>query len=161
MKKWTVVFFTLILSLPMVCSAEDLGGGYSINPPAGWIVSDFQGSPYKGLFGTRVDNFTPNINLQEDNSPGSMDDYVRLSYVQVKKLMNATKVSQDSFSNKKHEGVKLVANTQLKNLKLTQTFYFFDNPSGKKVVVVATTHRDLGSEYDPIFDGIMSTFQMK
>ena len=162
MKKWTAFFvFTVLLSLPIVCSAEELGGGYSISPPDGWVVSDFRGSPYKGLFGTQVNNFTPNINLQEDNFPGAMDDYVRLSYVQIKKLMNAAKVSQASFSINKHEGVKLIANTQMNDLKLTQTFYFFESPAGKKVVVVATTHRDLGSEYDPIFDGIMSTFEMK
>ena len=162
MKKWTgFLVFILLLGLPMIGSAEELGGGYSVNPPSGWVVDEFQGSPYKGLYGTRVDSFTPNINLQEDHFGGPMDEYVRLSFLQVKKLMNAKKVSQTSFSAKNHDGVKLVADTQLNSLMLTQTFYFFQNPSGKKVVVVATTKRGTGSEYDPVFDRIMSTFQME
>lgn len=163
MKKWTgFLVFTLLLSLPMGCSAgEELGGGYSVSSPEGWTVKEFPGSPYKGLFGTRVDNFTPNINIQEENYNGPMDTYVQLNMVQLEKLMKAEKISQSSFSIQDHDGVKLIANTQFNDLMLTQTFYFFENPAGKKVVVTATAHRGSGSEYDPVFDGIMSTFQMK
>ncbi len=162
MKRWTSFFFiTLLLSLPITVSAEELGGGYSVEPPAGWKVSDFRGSPYKGLYGTRVNDFTPNINIQEDNYNGPMDTYVQLSYMQVKKLMNAKKVSEGPFLAKSHKGVKLIADTEFNNLQLTQTFYFFENPNGKKVVVVATSRRDSGREYDPVFDGIMTTFNME
>jgi hypothetical protein len=162
MKKWTGFFvFTLLLSLPMVCSAEELGGGYSISPPDGWSVRDFPGSPYKGLFGTRADNFTPNINLQEENFSGPMDTYIQLSMNHLKKLMNAKTISRSPFSAQNETGVKLIAHTQLNDLQLTQTIYFFEKSSGKKVVAIATANRSAGSEYDPVFDGIMSTFEMK
>jgi hypothetical protein len=162
MKKWTgFLVFTLLLSLPMVCSAEELGGGYSMNPPDGWTVREFPGSSYKGLFGTRANNFTPNINIQEENFDGPMDQYIRLNMVQLEKLMKAEKISQSSFSTQNHDGVKLVTHTQLNDLELTQTIYFFENPSGKKVVAIATANRDSGSEYDPVFDDIMNTFQME
>ena len=162
MKKWTIFFLlTLLFSLPMVGSAEELGGGYSIDPPVGWMIKDFPGSPYKGLFGERVDEFTPNINIQEDNYGGPMNTYVRLSYLQIKKMMNAEKISEEPFFAKNQEGIKLIAHTELNDLKLTQTFYFFQNPSGKKAVVVGTAPRNSGSEYDPVFDKIMSTFEIK
>ena len=162
MKKWTgFLVFALLLSLPMICAAEELGGGYSVSPPDGWTVTDFPGSPYKGLFGTRVDNFTPNINIQEENYSGPMDTYVRMSFVQLEKVMKAKKISQTPFSAQNHQGVKLITHTQFNDFELTQTFYFFENPLGKKVVVTATSGRDYGSQYDPVFDGIMNTFQMK
>lgn len=82
MKKWTGFFVIgLLLSLPMVCSAEELGGVYSVTPPDGWMVRDFPGSPYKGLFGTTTSNFTPNINIQEENHKGSMDKYIEGSFL--------------------------------------------------------------------------------
>ena len=162
MKKWTGFFvFALLLSLPMISAADELGGGYSISPPDGWTVTDFPGSPYKGLFGTRVDNFTPNMNIQEERYTGPMDTYIRLSFVHLEKLMRAKKISQTPFSAQNHNGVKLITHTEFNDLELTQTFYFFDNPKGKKVVVTATTGRSKGGQFDPVFDGIMRTFQMK
>ena len=159
MKKWTGFFvFTLLLSLPMVCSAEELGGGYSVTPPDGWVVRDFPGSPYKGLFGTSTSNFTPNINIQEENHNGPMDNYIQLSFLQIKKLMKAKKISETPFSGQNRSGVKLITHTVFNDFELTQTFYFFENPAGRKVVVTATTTRDTGTQYEPVFDGIMGTF---
>ena len=129
MKKWTgFLVFTLLFSLPMIGSAEELGGGYSVNPPDGWIVSEFPGSPYKGLFGKRANNFTPNINIQEENYNGTMDKYIQLNMVQLEKLMRAEKVKQSPFSAKNSSGVKLIIHSEFNDLELTQTFYFFDNP---------------------------------
>lgn len=162
MKKWTgILVFTLLIGWPIVGSADELGGGYSLNPPTGWVVSEFPGSPYKGLFGTRMDNFTPNINLQEDNYTGGMDSYVQLSYEQLQKLMKAERISESPFSTDNHSGVKLVTNTEFNDLQLTQTFYFFEAPSGKKVVVTATTDRKTGRKFESIFDSILGTFQME
>ncbi len=90
-----------------------------------------------------------------------MDTYIRLNMKHLEKLMKAKKVSQSPFSAQSHNGVKLVTHTEFNNLELTQTFYFFENPVGKKVVVTATANRDSGKEYDPVFDGIMGTFQME
>ena len=106
------IFYPAVSSLPMICSAEELGGGYSVNPPDGWVVNEFPGSPYKGLFGTRVNNFTPNINIQEENYDGPMDQYIRLNMIQLEKLMKAEKVSQSPFSAKNSSGVKLITHTQ-------------------------------------------------
>jgi hypothetical protein len=162
MKKWTgFLVFTLLLSLSMICSAEELGGGYSVNPPDGWVVREFPGSPYKGLFGTRTNNFTPNINIQEEKYNGPMDTYIQLNMVQLKKMLKAEKVSQSEFSGQNHKGVKLITHTQLNDLELTQTIYFFEKPAGEKVVAVATADRDSGNQFDPVFDGIMGTFKME
>ena len=153
--------FTLLLSWPMICSAEDLGGGYSLNPPQNWIVKELPGSLYKGVFGVPVNNLTPNINIQEERYSGPMDTYVDLSLLAIEKLMKAEKISQNPFSAQNIEGVKLVTHTEFNDFELTQTFYFFQNPQGQKVVVTATTGRDSGSQMDPVFDEIMRTFQVK
>lgn len=162
MKKWIGFFvFTLLFNLPVLCSAEELGGGYSVEPPDGWVVNDFPGSPYKGLFGTRINNFTPNINIQEEKYGGPMDLYIRLNMIQLEKLMKAEKVSQTPFSAKNSSGVKVITLTEFNDFQLTQTLYFFENPSGQKVVVTATTNRGTGSQYEPVFDGIMGTFKIE
>ena len=155
------LIFTLFLSIPWVCAAEELGGGYSVAVPEQWIVGDFPGSKYKGLFGARVENFTPNINIQEENFGGPMDTYIDLSMVQLEKMMRAQKVSQGSFSAGNIQGVKVVTHTEFNDFKLQQTLYLFESPPGQKVVVTATTSRDLGSQMDPVFDNIMKTFKVK
>jgi hypothetical protein len=90
-----------------------------------------------------------------------MDTYVRMSFVQLEKVMKAKKISQTPFSAQNHQGVKLITHTEFNDFELTQTFYFFENPMGKKVVVTATTGRNKGSQHDPVFDEIMNTFQME
>lgn len=90
-----------------------------------------------------------------------MDLYIRLNMVNLEKLMRAEKVSQTPFSAKNSSGVKLITHTEFNDYELTQTIYFFENPAGKKVVVTATTNRDSGSRFDPVFDGIMGTFKIE
>ncbi len=75
--------------------------------------------------------------------------------------MKAEKVSESPFSGKNRSGVKLATNTVFNDFELTQTFYFFENPVGKKVVVTATTTRDTGTQYKPVFEDIMGTFSIE
>ena len=80
--------------------------------------------------------------------------------MQIKKLMKVEKVSESPFSGQNRSGVKLITHTVINDFELTQTFYFFENPAGKKVVVTATTTRDTGTQYEPVFDGIMGAFSI-
>ncbi len=155
-----ILVFTLLFSWPMISSAEGLGGGYSLNPPESWTVREAPGSPYKVLIGVTVNEFTPNINIQEESYSGPMDTYVELNLVAVEKMMKAKKISQEPFSAQNLDGVKLVTHTEFNGFELQQTFYFFENRPGQKVVVVATTGRNSGSQMDPVFDKIMRSFRV-
>ena len=163
MRKWLgIMFMSLVLGWPMVSSAVELGGGYAVDVPEGWVAKTFPGSPYNGLFGTTSsEGFTPNINIQEEPNTSPMDEYVKLNLDQLEQIMKAVKVSQDPFSAKNVEGVKLVTHTQFQELKLRQIFYFFDNSAGQKVVVTATASRQSDGKMDSAFDKIMNTFKVK
>lgn len=145
----------------MVGFAADLGGGYSLTPPENWVVQKSPASPYSVLIAQPVDDFSPNINIQEETYNGSMDDYISLSMVNLEQMMKAKKISQSPFSAANSKGVKLVTNTEYNDFKLRQTFYFFDNSRGQKVVVVTSSARSSAGQFDPVFDTIMQTFNVR
>lgn len=130
-------------------------------PPENWVVNDFPGSPYKGVFGMTENNFTPNMNIQEDKYPGPIKEYVQLSFGQLEKIMNAKKISESPFSAKNADGVKLVAHTEINALKLRQIFYFFETSLGQKVVATATVGRISGDKFDVVFDEMLHSFLVK
>lgn len=163
MKKWLGIWLvSLVLGVPGLLSAAELGGGYSFDLPEGWESRDFPGSNYKGAFGPLTpEGFTPNINIQEEAYGGPMETYVKLSLGALEKMMKAVSLGQDQFSAQNAEGVKMVTHTQLNELLLRQTFYFFENSAGQKVVVTATAPRSSNGEFDAVFDQIMHSYKVK
>jgi hypothetical protein len=159
-KRIGFLVFSILLSSPMVCSAEELGGGYSLNPPENWTVKRFPGATYKIVITQPVNNFLPNINLVEDEFSGSMDKYVASSLEILQQSYNAKKVKEASFSADNADGVKLTVDTEINGTKLRQIFYFFQNSVGQKVVVRATSGRRSASALEIEFDSILHTFHV-
>lgn len=153
--------FSILLSWPMVCSAEDLGGGYTLILSENWSVKRFPGTTYKILITQSINNFFPNINLVEDEFSGSMDKYVASSLEILQQGYNARKVREASFSADNADGVKLTVDTEINGKKLRQIFYFFQNSVGQKVVVRATSGRRSASALEEEFDAILKTFRVK
>ncbi len=160
-KRLSFLVFCVLLSFPMVCFAEELGGGYSLVPSENWIIKSPPASKYKVVLTDPADNFAPNINVVEEEFSGSMEDYIRLSMETLVKMMMAKKISESSFSSKNADGVRLVTHTQMNALKLRQVFYFFENSQGQKVVVTASTSRDSGDKFDAAFDKMLHSFRVK
>jgi hypothetical protein len=159
-KRIGFLVFSILLSSPMVCSAEELGGGYSLNPPENWTVKRFPGATYKIVITQPVNNFLPNINLVEDEFSGSMDKYVASSLEILQQSYNAKKVKEASFSADNADGVKLTVDTEINGTKLRQIFYFFQNSEGQKVVVRATSGRRSASALEIEFDSILHTLRV-
>ena len=160
-KRIGFLVFSILFSLPMVCSAEELGGGYSLNPPENWSVKKFPGATYKIVITQPVNNFSPNINLVDEKFNGSMDEYVAESFEILQRGYNAKKVGETSFSAGNADGIKLTADTEINGIKIRQIFYFFQNSLGHKVVVRASSGRRSASALEKEFDFILHTFRVK
>lgn len=144
----------------MVCSAEELGGGYSLNPPENWTVKKFPGAAYKIVITQPVNNFSPNINLVDEEFCGSIEEYVAESFEILQQGYNAKKISETLFSADNADGIKLTADTEINGKKVRQIFYFFQNSLGQKVVVRASSGRRSASALEKEFDSILHTFRV-
>ncbi len=144
----------------MVCSAEELGGDYSLDLPEHWAVKKFPGATYKIVITQARNNFSPNINLVDEKFYGSMDEYVAESFEILRQSYNAKKVEETSFSADNVDGVKLTADTEINGRKVRQIFYFFQRPLGQKVVLRATSDRRSASALEKEFDSILATFHV-
>src|SRR6266446_6964448 len=54
-------------------------GGFSFIPPAGWEIRSLPGLKYKVLVGPTTVGFTANLNVKDEQYPGSLEDYVKAS----------------------------------------------------------------------------------
>ena len=76
----------------------ELEGGFSYLPPTNWQIREFPGSKYKPAYGTRKDDFAPNINFVDEAFSASLDEYVSANLEAMKKFFKDFKViKQEDF----------------------------------------------------------------
>ena len=161
MKKLTgLVVLCLVLVFPMLASAVELGDGYSITPLENWKAQDFAQLDHKILVTTPVGDFTPNLNMGVQNFPGDLAEYVDLNFQQLVQAFKAEKISRTDFDAGNTKGIRLTTSTEIQGKKLRQTFYFFENSKGTKVVVTCTAPHEGGESFDTVFDTMLHTFRV-
>lgn len=141
----------------------ELEGGFSYLPPTDWQIRDFPGSKYKPAYGTRKDDFAPNINFVDESFSASLDEYVSANLEAMKKFFKDFKVikqEEDFFTSKGERGIKIITENTQSEKKLRQVFYFFD-ARNKKIVVTYSRLAIKGQENDILADQSMQTFRVE
>ncbi|GGQ94540.1 PsbP-related protein [Deinococcus ruber] len=93
---WTVAAALTLASTALGATFTDKANGFSVTPPAGWNRGNVQGVAVIYGSPTKVDGFTPNVNVAVETLPGtiSLTEYGRAGDVQfVKAIPGAKKVS--------------------------------------------------------------------
>jgi len=152
----------IMIGISMRVFADDLGGGYSIEPHDGWYVQEFQGLPYKIVITDPIEGFAPNLNIVDEKSSATLDEYVQtnIDYM-AQGLQGFKEVEKKSFSAINSQGVKLIIENQQQGYSLRQTFYIFDAGNDKKVTVTCSAPLQHAQSLDAEFDNMMKTFFIK
>lgn len=141
-------------------------GGFSYVPPKDWVLRELPGRKYKFAFGQPIDGFAPNINVVDELSVASLDDYVNTQmqalsrvYEQIG-LKNFKILRQSKFvTEQKLTGIKIVTQSTANGKAISQTFYCFQGKSNKKFVVTCSVPGDAGESFGKTFDDSIKSFR--
>ncbi|MDR0314293.1 MAG: hypothetical protein LBI14_11955 [Treponema sp.] len=137
-------------------------GNFSYCPPLNWNITEFPGLKYHIIIGSVDGNSTANINFADEVYSGKLDEYVSLSIAQLEQFFASTKlISRDPF--KTNSGIVgeriIITNIQLGN-NLMQFIYFLQMPNNRYLVISATALESTATNYQPIFDECVRTFEI-
>jgi hypothetical protein len=172
MKKARAVAISLVifLFLPLITFSQVLNeiyseplAGFNYEVPKGWTLAEIPGMKYKIALGTRLEGFSPNINVIDEAFNGSVEDYANASLKQIEALFeNFKKLDKSIFiTNSGLKGIKLVTEATQQKKYLRQTFYFFKGKAGKMFVITCSVLAKQGGLFSGIFDKSIKTFEVK
>ncbi len=136
-------------------------GGFSFDPPKGWLVVPFPGLKYKIAHGPTEREFAANINVVDESYSGTLSAYVDLNVENIKKVFPDIKVlrREDFQTEDGQAATRLVAENKQQGRMLRQTFCFF-GPSNRKYVATCTALAEGGESLDSLFAQSMGTFRV-
>ncbi|HKP38102.1 MAG TPA: hypothetical protein VJT71_14690 [Pyrinomonadaceae bacterium] len=140
-------------------------GRFSLCLPDDWIVRERPGDKFKGLFGTRLDDFTPNINFRDETTSMALSDYTAASVRHIlasKEKIGATSIEllgqSDFVTDSGVRGIRVVFKSLFKGLELRTIQYFFDDGRGRKLIVTGTNLEKHQEVFDRVFDHAAKSF---
>lgn len=165
MKITTAAILLFCLS---ICSAfADVGtrhsetaGGYSLQPPQGWIFHALPGMKYEFAFGPANNGFSPNINVVDEMYRGSLKDYVSLSKASLQKLFVEYKLQGQSHfvTSSGINGEKIITTSLQQKVRLRQIFYFLPDGKDKYFVITCSALASGGGALDASFEESVKSF---
>ena len=159
---WMAGAALVLASTAVAATFTDKTNGFSVEAPAGWNQGKVQGVAV--IFGspTKVDGFTPNLNVAVEDLPGSITlaDYGKAGDVQfVKAIPGAKKVSSVRSTLGGYPAISQVytGTVQGHSLYFTQTFAVI----GKRAyVLTGTTTPQRASLLAPQMAGFVKSFRV-
>jgi hypothetical protein len=137
-------------------------GLFSYEAPAGWSVPEMTLSHPVAL-GPMKDGFAPNIHVDIQSSPKSLDAYVTENLRAVRAAFPDFRlVSRRPFTTAAGlDGIRVVITDKVDKFYLQQMFYFLDGGSNQKLIISACCLMADGIRYAPIFDASIKTFSLE
>jgi hypothetical protein len=168
------LFFTCAALLVIAAGQQkpqrytDAAGGFSFAVPQGWQISETASdAPHKTTYGPRVDGYTPNITVEDDAYPGSLQEYVEAAG----KVLETNANSIGMKSLQLLEKSAFVTAAGLKGYKLTHTAVVKDIPiifrryvferSNQKQLIFTCTSLTATPEIGAVCDAAMKTVTLE
>jgi hypothetical protein len=167
----SALVFALALSgfAQQVCKRHvETAGGFSFCPPDGWTAGERPDQKYKVWFAPPAKEFTPNINLKDDENPVALAEYVAVSLKYI--LANKEKVGAESIELLDQSdfvtasgltGIRMAFRTHYKGLVVRTIQYYFNGKKDQKLIVTVTALEADRETLDPVFDHAVKTFQLE
>jgi hypothetical protein len=156
---------------------------FSFQPPANWQIEVVTGLAYATFVQADAPNpvdasptlpsdaaieapgdpFKANISIFSDTYSGTVDDYAAVNLSSVSKAFaNFQILSQTEFStNSDLAGIVIVAKSEQLGNQLWQSFYIFDAPGQRKLVITCTALASEADRFAPIFAASIKTLQIE
>lgn len=137
-------------------------GNFSYCPPLNWTVLDFPGLKYKVVIGLTGENFRENIVFVDEEYDGNLRDYVNANIVQLNSFLQDYQLIDISEfkTNSGVAGERVITNNKQQGFTIRQIFYFFQGKNKKYYVITCSVLENVATEYLPIFDESMKTFEL-
>ncbi len=163
----TVLGVVLSPALTLTAHAQarlsEPSGGFSYVPPAGWKVKTFPGLKYKICYAAPSAGFAPNITTLDETAPVGLDEYVRVSFANMKRAYTKLAIkSQGAFvTNSGLRGSRTVTNGTMQGRNVRQVFYIFPAANNRKILATVSWLQASGEKYTAATDAAMKTFTLK
>jgi hypothetical protein len=156
------------LSAQQTCTRHvELQGGFSMCIPDSWIVRERQNEKYKALFGQASDGFSPNINFRDEMSTMTLNDYVAAGVRQIlssTEKLGATSIEplgqSDFTTDSGLRGIRAVFQTVFKSYLVRTIQYYFEDGTGRKLIVTCTSLAKNKEVFDRVFDRTVKSFRL-
>ena len=137
-------------------------GGFSYDPPAGWQITEFPGLKYRVAYGPVENEFTPNINVVDEEFSGTLAEYADANLESLESMsINLNVISREDFRTQDNEaGVRIITEAEQMGVMLRSTFFLFSGSGNWKFVVTCTALADGGAKWDAAFAESMETFRL-
>lgn len=136
-------------------------GGFSFDPPPGWEPSEVPGRKYRSVFGPPANGFRPNIAVSEEESPGTLNDYISEATRGLREKMDSLKVlKRDDYETQ--DGVKfarLIVLATMQGREFRQYLHFLADGSRRYGMMMGCLAED-GEKWDKIILQSMKTFRL-
>jgi hypothetical protein len=136
-------------------------GGYSHRIPQGWEVKPPEPPVLTKIVAPKESGYASSMIVTSETFEGSLRQYADDN---IKSLQaagpDANKVVNDSAftTDARVSAYKVQLRNKVKDIDLTQTMYFFEGPSNRKVIVTWTASVQQAAELASLFDESMKTF---
>ena len=142
---------------------QETAGDFSYIPPEGWQAKEIPGFKYKMMVGPIIEKFGTNLLFLDEAYSGTLETYVALNLKTIPKLYPGLKIlSQKPFvTDAGLPAIKVVIDAKMNNIKVRQTYYFFDGGDKKYVGVYSRTPTGKHDDVDALVDACMATFRVE
>lgn len=168
MRRYLFIAAILLTVAPLL--AADVGkrhreavGKFSFCPPQGWTMQNIPGMKYSIAAGPAANRFAPNINVVDENSRMTLNDYVETNKKMLAKAFKGYKeLGKSEFKTTSGlKATRLVTQSDQEGTMVRQTFYFFAAKGDRKVTATCSALASGGKALDEVFEASLKTFAIE
>jgi hypothetical protein len=143
-------------------------GGFSLCPPAGWVVREAPGQKFKVMLLLSGEMPVANVLAKEMEFDGSLEEFVSGNLSLLSQMSQAGRLKgyrllgrSELTTESGAKALKAVTEQEIGGHALRQTFYAFEGPAGRKIFLTATVPAAATGEYDKALDESAKTFRLE
>ena len=170
--KRVLILFAFVAGIAAPSFAQDTcaraqEAGFSYCPPAGWTIRQNAEDKYKLFLAPSVPDFTPNINVKDEESKASLEDHVALNIRNI--LANPgtagaksiTVLEQAYFTTDTGERlIRVKMRVEAGPLVVRANQYYFKGRGLTYYVMSCLSLESAANTYEPMFDRTLRTLRV-
>lgn len=166
------LFLIVMLLAPAAASVGERyyepAGGFSLCPPAGWVVREAPGQKFKVMLLLSGEMPVANVIAKEMEFDGPLEEFFAGNLSMLSRMSEAGRLKGYRLLGRSGlttesgaKALKAVVEQEINGHLLRQTFYAFEGPAGRKIFLTATVPAAAGVEYDRALDESAQTFRFE
>jgi len=138
-------------------------GGFSYEPPPGWVAVSYPGMKFQVVTGTSENSPAPSINIVDDAVSDPLNKYASTIIGRNSTLaQNFHYIDQTPFTIRTGQinGIKITTEATQMGRRFKQTCYVFEHNKMKYVVTCCAAAQD-ADKMEPVFEHMVESFKFR